>query len=106
MVRDRPHIFDYTIAKSVPNLLKLVNFSTFFFNKHIGRQVGVKRAEILNFHGKPNVDTQETPVAENSPANKVETVQCGIMDFCDYLEMLDFHNSLGFDYIIATIVPL
>lgn len=97
--------YTYYIANTVPNLLKVVNFSTFFFNKHIGRQVGLKRAEILDLYGKPDVYAYDVAIAVNSPANKVETVQCGIMDFCDYLEMLDFHNLSGFVYIIATIVP-
>ena len=89
----------------MPNSLKVVNFSTFFLDEGIGGQIGLKRAEILDLYGKPYVHAYDVAVAVNSPADKIETVQTGVMDFRNYLEMLDGHSSLGFDYIIANPVP-
>jgi hypothetical protein len=86
-------------------LLKVVNFSTFFLDEGIGGQIGLKRAEILDLYGKPYVYAYDIAVAVNSPPDEVETVQTGVMDFCNYFEMLDGHGSLGFVLYIANPVP-
>lgn len=103
----RTDFFGYTyhIANIVPNSLKVVNFSTFFLDEGVGGQIGLKRPEILDLHGKPYVHAYDAAVAVNSPPDEVETVQTGVMDFCNYLEMLDGHSSLGFVLYIANPVP-
>lgn len=97
--------FFFIIANRAPNLSEIVNFSAFFLDEGICGQIGLKRAEILDLHWEPYMYAYDVATAVNSPANKVEAVQSGIMDFCDYLEMFVGHSSLGFVYIITNSVP-